>query len=354
MEGNVGDDTYVVDHVGDVVEEAMGAGADTVRSAITLTLADNVENLVLTGISAINGVGNELANLLVGNSAANVLDGGLGADNLQGGLGNDTYVVDETGDAVVEASSAGTDVVQSAISWALAANVENLLLTGADEIDGTGNGLANTISGNAAANILDGGAAADAMAGGLGNDTYVVDHASDVVTEAAGAGIDLVQSSITHVLAANVENLTLVGGGAINGTGNTLVNALTGNAAANILNGGTGADAMIGGLGNDTYIVDNAGDMVTEAAGAGIDLVQASVTHALAADVENLTLTGAGAINGTGNSLANAIIGNAGANTLDGAGGADTMTGGLGNDTYVVDNALDKAVEAAGGGTDRC
>ena len=290
---------------------------------------------------------------MVGNSAANILDGGLGADSLEGGSGNDTYVVDEVGDAVVEAAAAGTDIVQSAISWTLAANVENLVLTGVAAIDGTGNALVNNLTGNAAANRLDGGAGADTMQGGVGDDLYIVDNVGDHLVEAAGAGVDTVQSSVTLALAANVDNLVLTGASAINGTGNTLINILTGNAAANILNGGAGADTMAGGLGNDTYVVDNVADMVSEAAAAGTDNVQSSVTHALAANVENLTLSGAGAINGTGNALANTITGNAGANTLDGAGGADTMTGGLGNDTYVVDEALDKAVEAAGGGTDR-
>ncbi|BAN47488.1 Calx-beta domain-containing protein [Metapseudomonas resinovorans] len=352
LAGGLGSDTYVVDNVGDVVVEAASAGTDTVQSAISQVLAANVENLTLIGAAAINGTGNALANAITGNAANNILNGAAGADRMGGGLGNDTYVVDNVGDVVVEAAAAGTDTVQSAISHVLTANVENLTLIGAAAINGTGNGLANQITGNAANNLLNGGAGADRLAGGLGNDTYVVDNVGDVVVEVAAAGTDTVQSAISHVLMANVENLTLIGAAAINGTGNTLANQITGNAANNLLNGGAGADRLAGGMGNDTYVVDNVGDVVVEAAAAGTDTVQSAISQVLAANVENLALSGAAAINGTGNTLANLITGNAANNLLNGGAGADRMVGGLGNDTYVVDNASDVLVEAAGGGVD--
>ncbi|MEI6029803.1 MAG: cadherin-like domain-containing protein [Synechococcaceae cyanobacterium ELA739] len=316
--------------------------ADTFSSAATVaTLAATYTNLILTGTAAINGSGNALANTLTGNSANNILNGAAAADTMAGGLGNDTYVVDNTGDVVIEALAEGIDTVQSSITYGLAANIENLTLTGAAVINGTGNELNNTLTGNTAANLLDGGIGADTMVGGTGNDTYSVDNTGDIVTEAAAAGTDIVQSSVTYALAVNVENLTLTGTTAINGTGNTLVNLLTGNAANNILDGGTGADTMVGGLGDDTYIVDNAGDIITEAAAAGTDIVQASITYTLAAEVDNLTLTGTAAINGTGNVLNNIINGNSAINVITGAGGVDTMNGGEGSDLYLIATSAD-------------
>ncbi|HSI22053.1 MAG TPA: putative Ig domain-containing protein [Methylophilaceae bacterium] len=343
MAGNGGDDTYVVDNAGDAVVELDGEGNDAVQSSITYALGDDIENLTLTGSASINGTGNALSNVITGNSGNNTLDGGAGVDTLTGGAGNDTYIVDDTADAVAEGLNAGTDNVLSSATYTLSTNVENLTLTGSDDLDGTGNALANIITANSGHNIL---------AGGAGNDTYVVDATDDVVVENVNEGTDLVQSSATYTLSTNVENLTLTGTAHIDGTGNTLNNAITGNSGNNVIDGGAGADAMAGGAGNDTYIVDNASDAVTEAANAGTDLVYSSVSHTLVTNVENLTLTGTADINGTGNTLNNILLGNTGNNVLNGATGADTMAGGLGNDTYVVDNAGDLVTENADEGTD--
>ena len=371
MAGGAGNDTYIVDNLGDVVTEANNQGTDNVQASVNYTLAANIENLTLIG-AALIGTGNTLNNTITGNSANNTLNGGAGADTLIGGLGNDVYVVDSLSDVVTELVGGGIDSVQASASFVLGANVENLTLTGAANINGTGNALDNILTGNNGNNILNGGAGndtlnggagIDTLQGGAGNDIYIVDNAGDVINELVGEGTDTAQASASYTLGAtNIENLVLTGTGNINGTGNALDNVITGNSGNNVLNGGAGNDTlnggvgidnMIGGAGNDIFVVDNAGDIVTETAGAGIDTVQASISYALGAgDIENLILTGVLDINGTGNATNNTIIGNSGNNILDGAVGADTLIGGLGDDSYVVDNAGDVITEAAGEGID--
>ncbi|MEF8701744.1 MAG: calcium-binding protein [Candidatus Accumulibacter sp. UW26] len=305
---------------------------------------------------------------LAGSATSNdFIIGAGGADSMTGFAGDDVYLTDG-GDSITEGAGGGTDTVLSSVTYTLATNLENLVLL-AGAVNGTGNGANNLLCGNAANNsltglagndTLDGAAGADTMVGGLGNDTYVRDNVGDVVTELAGQGTDTVQSFLTLSLASagwtEVENLTLLGSSAINGTGNTWANLLIGNAAANVLDGGVGADTMVGGLGNDTYLCDNAGDVVTELAGQGTDTVKSYVTRSLAApgwtEVENLTLRGTSAINGTGNAWANTLVGNDAANVLDGGAGADTMLGGKGNDTYLCDHAGDIVTELAGQGID--
>ncbi|HSL03114.1 MAG TPA: putative Ig domain-containing protein [Nitrospiraceae bacterium] len=264
MTGGTGNDTYIVDAAGDAVTESLNSGTDTVQSSITYSLGANVENLALTGTAAINGTGNVFGNILTGNGAANILTGGAG---------NDVYVIG-AGDTVVETANAGLDTVLSDVTTTLSANVELLVLTGTSTINGAGNSLANTLSGNNAANTLDGGAGADILAGLDGNDTYLVDNMGDTVIELANNGTDLVQSSVTYTLAANVENLTLAGTAAINGAGNGSANVMIGNSGANVLSGVGGADTLRGGLGNDTLNGGSGNDTFLFGRGDGQDLVQ--------------------------------------------------------------------------------
>ncbi|ESQ88994.1 hypothetical protein ABAC460_14535 [Asticcacaulis sp. AC460] len=291
---------------------------------------------------------------LTGDGGNNVLDGSGGVDSLIGGLGNDTYYVDNSADKIVEFSGEGTDTAYVNVTYSISGRqVENLILTGSEDLGATGNSLANSLTGNSGDNLLNGDTGVDTVTGGLGNDTYVVNVAGDVVIEAAGEGDDLVQASVSYGLSVEVERLELIGTGNVNGTGNALNNVLTGNAGNNVLDGASGVDTMIGGLGNDSYYVDDLGDVVTEAAGQGTDLIYAGMSYSLAGKlVENLILTGTANLSATGNTLGNALTGNAGNNALNGGAAKDTMAGGLGDDSYWVDNTGDKVVENNGEGFD--
>lgn len=371
MVGGLGNDTYYVDSTGDTVVEGVDAGIDTVNATVTHVLAANVENLNLIGSSAINGTGNALANTITGNGAANtlsglggddqliasngddILDGGTGADLMFGGRGNDLYLVDNILDRAIETNGDGVDTVRSSVSFTLEAGLENLTLTGAQALSGSGNASGNVLIGNSGSNLLrgfqgddtlDGGLGVDQMEGGTGNDIYRVDNVGDVVVELAGGGIDRVETTVSYALGAEIEDATLLGAANANLTGNALSNRLTGNGANNRLDGGLGADILAGGAGNDVYVVDDAGDVVTEGIGAGTDTVNASVSHTLSANVENLVLTGISAINGSGNDLDNTITGNAAANVLTGGLGNDILTGGGGGDTLLGGGGLDTLV----------
>ena len=346
--GGAGNDTYLVESTLDAVVEAPASGIDTVSSSVNYVLSANLENLTLTG-TALSGTGNAEANAITGTAGNNTLDGGAGTDTLNGGAGNDTYLVDSTLDVLVEVAAGGTDTVISSATYTLGGELENLTLVGAG-LNGTGNAVANGITGNAANNLLsglggndtlvglegddtlDGGAGVDSLVGGLGNDLYVLDAATDVVVELAGGGIDTVSSTSNTVLAAELENLILQAP-ALTGTGNALANTITGNAGNNTLDGGAGDDTLVGLAGNDSYVVDSALDVIVEAAAAGTDTVTSTVSLTLAANVDNLVLGGAAALNGSGNADANVLTGNGANNQLDGLAGNDTLIGGLGADS---------------------
>ena len=285
-----------------------------------------------TGDNQINGGAGD--DLLVGGSGAgdnDTLDGGLDADTMIGLGGNDTYIVDDLADVVVEVAGGGTDTVETLmaeLSIEAMAEVENLSYTGADAdpFVGTGNLGNNTISGGDLADTLSGLAGNDILNGGLGSDTLL-----------GGDGND-----------------------SLNGGDDNDV--LTGGIGTDTLNGGAGGDDMAGGADNDIYVVDDAGDAVTELAAEGTDRVDSSVTYVLGANIENLTLTGGDAINGTGNALANTIIGNGNNNQLfggglndniDGGNGSDVVDGGTGDDTLSggIGNDTDTLIGGAGNDT---
>ena len=234
-------------------------------------------------------------------------------------------------------------------------------------------GLRNdTLNGGDGHDILTGGLGQDIVNGGAGDDriTMLVTAGNGDTIDAGADNDTLILSGVVpgdHVVVVNLssltdqvvsiggtpdaptqinfENLNAAGiGSSVTVTGSAGANIIIGSNGNDTLNGGAGNDTMSGGLGNDTYTVDSAGDVVTEALNAGIDLVQSTAANfTLGANVENLTLIGSTDINGTGNALANILTGNSGVNIL---------TGGAGNDTYIVQNDADSAVEILNAGID--
>ncbi len=261
---------------GDNTDTASYASA-TAAVTVSLLLQDQEQDTVSAGFDYLDSIenltGSKFNDTLTGDNGNNLLDGGAGADVMKGGLGDDTYVVGNSFDNVGERLNEGTDTVLSSITYTLTSNVENLTLTGTDNLNATGNAINNTIIGNSGNNLIDGGAGADKMYGGLGDDTYVVNNGFDQANENAGEGTDTVQSSVTFTIGANVENLTLTGTTAINGTGNTLANIITGNSGNNVLTGGAG---------NDTFVFGKFG------AGNGLDHLADFVNGA-----DHLSFTGA-------------------------------------------------------------
>ncbi|HEV7268027.1 MAG TPA: calcium-binding protein [Falsiroseomonas sp.] len=216
MIGGSGDDRFVVNFASDVV--VSGGGTDTVQASIDYTLADDLVGLALVG-AAVNGTGNAGDNIIFGNT----LDGAGGADTLLGALGDDMLVGGE----------------------------------GADSLDGSGG-----------ADTMDGGAGDDALAGGNGSDRLNVDNVLDVVIELASEGNDVVVSTVSWTLGANLEQLTMTGTADITGTGNELANRIAGNAGANLLAGLSGNDNLIGGDGTDTLLGGAGRDALTGGTGA--------------------------------------------------------------------------------------
>ena len=274
---------------------------------------------------------------------------------MEGGTGNDTYYVDQfsddgnssNDDLVIELAGAGTDLVNSKVSYILTANVENLTLIGPGPINGTGNDLNNVIRGTDTVNVLiggagndslcgnggndslfggigndslDGGLGADLLEGGDGNDTYYIDAFSidgvssndDIVVEFAGAGIDTVISTLTYILPDNVENLTVLQG---NGTGNNL---------ANVIKGGTGDNFVYGLGGNDTINGNEGEDRLY--GGDGNDVISGG------SEIDNL-FGEAGNDTLLGGADGDYLYGDIGDDILSGQSGSDVIVGGLGRDT---------------------
>jgi VCBS repeat-containing protein len=189
--------------------------------------------------------------------------------------------------------------VYSSVSHVLGDNIENLYLTGFDDISGDGNALDNLIFGNGGFNDLQGYEGNDVIEGNGGGDGLYGDEGNDVLR---GGDSD-----------------DYLGGGA----------------GDDLLDGGADGDEMAGGAGNDTYYIDSENDTVFEVTGEGVDKVFERIWYyQMGGSIENATMLGDfqdindfDARTIEGNALDNIITGNDGANWLAGYGGADTIDG---------------------------
>ncbi len=338
----------------------------------TTTLDANIGIAFNCTIENVNGgsgddtiVGNDVTNQIHGNggndaisggAGNDLIDGGAGADHENGDTGNDTFAGGtDSGNDTFDGGD-GTDVVsylaaKAAVTVNLAAGTAAGTAAGdAAQIGADTLFSIESVIGSAFNDTLTGGLGPDTFSGGLGNDKIVGSGGIDTASYATAKAAVTVNLSVTtaqDTLNAGQDTLSSIE----NLIGSAFNDTLTGSKAANVLDGGKGADAMSGGLGNDTYRVDNSGDTVIEDSGAGRDLVQSSVTFTLPVNVENLTLAGTAAIDGTGNSLANVLRGNVSANVLSGGDNVDQLFGGAGNDTLIGGAARD--LLTGGTGADR-
>jgi serralysin len=292
---------------------------------------------------------------LFGQDGNDTLTGGLDDDELSGGASNDTLFGDQGFDHLD--GGAGTDTATYANSGAavtvvltpagdgigLFGDAAGDMLVSIENV--TGSAFADSLFGSVGANTLSGGAGNDVLAGRAGADTLRGDSGFDTASYAASGSAVVVDLAAGIAAGGDAAGDTLIS--IENLTGSAFADFLFGNGFTNVLDGGGGADVLFGAGGNDVYIVDNAGDAVSESAGQGVaDEVRTSVTYTLTAgaEVETLRTTndaGTGAINLTGNAFANVVRGNNGANIINGGAGNDQLIGLGGQDSFLFNTALD-------------
>jgi Ca2+-binding RTX toxin-like protein len=334
-------------------------GTVTVQSsAVNTTLEnyDTMSDLVLLA-GAANGTGNGEVNTITGNSANNVLDGKAGADTLIGGAGNDTYIVDDAGDVVSETNSkthkdtGGIDTINSSVTHTLENFVENLNLTGSNNINGTGNALKNTIIGNSGDNTLDGGAGDDTLDGGAGTDVLTGGAGKDTFILGNGTGTFAQHDTITDFKAgedklslAGISGKPLVLSGSV-GSGFSLDpnagSSFGGTVNSNYTQVWTYADS-----GHTYLIADVNGDGKFDSSDLVVEFdgkLPLQYSDFVAGTISNLQ----SGFDGDGK-----LAGGTGDDVLDGSSGSGAMAGGKGNDTYIVGDASTVISEGAGAGTD--
>lgn len=265
--GGDGKDTYIVDNAGDQVIETNPdlKQVDTVKSSVSWVLGANLEHLELTGVSAINGMGNDLRNFITGNAAANLIDGGGGADSMTGGDGSDIYVVDNLDDAVIEtnsdAASGGIDTVYSRLAaYTLPSNTEILVIDSSLAANGTGNALDNLVLAGSGDNLMDGRSGVDTLSYANASAGITLALATTKAQATGGSGTDTVKYFENLIGSAFADQLTGSSGNNVleGGAGN---DALIGGAGDDRLVGGAGADTLTGGSGADTYVFNSLADM---------------------------------------------------------------------------------------------
>jgi trimeric autotransporter adhesin len=385
LKGGSGDDVYIVSSLTDKVVENPDEGNDTVWANVDYTLADNVENMYVSGNAT--GTGNSADNYMTSNGGGNntlvaldgndTLVGGTGNDTLVGGAGNDIYQVHSSGTQIAENAGEGTDTVYADVNYTLSANLDKMYVVGT-QLTGTGNSDDNyllsftgdnTLYGGAGNDILHAGTGVNTLYGGTGNDVYGIHNSGDVIVEQAGEGTDTVWTDVNYTLSANLEKMYVVGSGLTvfgNNEGNYIAsssgdnNTLNGGIGNDRLDSGTGVNQLIGGAGNDTYTVHNSATKIVENAGEGTDTVYADVNYTLSANLDKMYVVGT-QLTGTGNSDDNYLLSFTGDNTLYGGAGNDilhagtgvnTLYGGTGNDIYGIHNSGDVIIEYTGEGTD--
>ena len=311
-------------------------------------------------------IGGAGADVLTGAGGDDTFIGGAGNDRIDGGVGIDTVTFeDSTAGVTVRLNGGATSDGLGGTDTLF--GIENVVGTGFNDTM-VGNGSNNVLNGGAGADyllglngddvLIGGSGSANTLQGGGGSDRYVV-TANDTIIEAAGEGLDTVETTMARLrLTANVEDLTFTGTGAFTGIGNSGHNMITGGESRDTLVGLAGNDTLVGGsgeanelyggVGDDVYVV-SANDTIVEQSGEGLDAVlTTNAAFTLGANIENLDFTGGGAFSGTGNVGANVIQGGEGDDTLSGLGGDDTLIGDAGDDVAVyVGNRADYTIELA-------